>query len=368
MRSGPLNVGLHLRSARDASPGSAGGRTPSTSSQTPCPSPGRGEGPGFKQHRRGGRGRGRARWADLTEDAHGSEDERCLDFYAPERGTDFFAPPPSRALSLDEGVDWEAGEDLGDSEEERERVIGEASNCAWARGGGPDERGGERPSVQGESLSEDEHVFLRRWSVGSRLHRSGNCRPCIFFARETGCNSKAECKYCHFDHSRRTRRRPPRWKRTPWPPVPEVATTPPGTPPRGAPVPAHFDEGEGATMTLSLASLLGSFQAGGRGSSDAPDSATGAASTCSDGTPSCGWDGTRDGTTSCGSSSSPSTQTFQGTFQDVPWRPITSSSPLNDMRTWRSMAGGPPAGEHGPLLGSVAAGRAANLRSFVRRP
>merc|ERR1719375_3095546 len=108
-------------------------------------------------------------------------------------------------------------------------------------------------------------------------------------------------------------------------------------------------------MTLSLATALGYFEA-----ADRSDSA-GAASTSS-------WDATRDGTTSCGSSSSPSTQTFQGTFLDAPpWRPVASSTPLDDLRAgWRGAAGGPPAGERGPLPRSVAAGRAANLRSFVR--
>lgn len=35
------------------------------------------------------------------------------------------------------------------------------------------------------------------------LHASGNCRPCIFFQKETGCSSGGGCKFCHLVHDAR---------------------------------------------------------------------------------------------------------------------------------------------------------------------
>ena len=43
-------------------------------------------------------------------------------------------------------------------------------------------------------------------SVGSRLHSSGQCRPCIFIRRE-GCSRGRDCLYCHLCPAGEVRKR-----------------------------------------------------------------------------------------------------------------------------------------------------------------
>jgi len=50
-------------------------------------------------------------------------------------------------------------------------------------------------------------------SVGSQLHGSGRCRPCMFVHSSLGCAKGAYCEYCHLTHSRRTAQRPSKVKR-----------------------------------------------------------------------------------------------------------------------------------------------------------
>merc|ERR1719265_1965128 len=38
---------------------------------------------------------------------------------------------------------------------------------------------------------------LTSWSQGSKLHASGQCRPCAWFWKPDGCKNGAECCHCH---------------------------------------------------------------------------------------------------------------------------------------------------------------------------
>jgi len=42
-------------------------------------------------------------------------------------------------------------------------------------------------------------------SVGSLLHASGKCTPCMYFNRESGCQKIESCKFCHIRHQRKHR-------------------------------------------------------------------------------------------------------------------------------------------------------------------
>ena len=44
-------------------------------------------------------------------------------------------------------------------------------------------------------------------SFGSRMHGTGNCRPCAFFWKPAGCNSGNECVHCHLCPDGEKRRR-----------------------------------------------------------------------------------------------------------------------------------------------------------------
>jgi len=43
-------------------------------------------------------------------------------------------------------------------------------------------------------------------SVGSRLHSSGECKPCSWFWKPQGCRDGAECKHCHICPAERKRK------------------------------------------------------------------------------------------------------------------------------------------------------------------
>eukprot|EP00928_Gymnodinium_smaydae_P086184 TRINITY_DN7006_c0_g1_i2.p1 TRINITY_DN7006_c0_g1~~TRINITY_DN7006_c0_g1_i2.p1 ORF type:complete len:238 (+),score=20.95 TRINITY_DN7006_c0_g1_i2:257-970(+) len=52
-------------------------------------------------------------------------------------------------------------------------------------------------------------------SVGSVLHQSGSCMPCLFFVKST-CRKKFHCRYCHIPHSNgKSKRFPSPRKSTP---------------------------------------------------------------------------------------------------------------------------------------------------------
>eukprot|EP00747_Dinoflagellata_sp_TGD_P115694 gnl/TRDRNA2_/TRDRNA2_172218_c0_seq3.p1 gnl/TRDRNA2_/TRDRNA2_172218_c0~~gnl/TRDRNA2_/TRDRNA2_172218_c0_seq3.p1 ORF type:complete len:309 (+),score=22.09 gnl/TRDRNA2_/TRDRNA2_172218_c0_seq3:80-1006(+) len=52
------------------------------------------------------------------------------------------------------------------------------------------------------------------WSVGSELHATGNCKPCIWMKHNAGCTKGAECIFCHVDHPKGRRTRPSKEYRT----------------------------------------------------------------------------------------------------------------------------------------------------------
>lgn len=44
-------------------------------------------------------------------------------------------------------------------------------------------------------------------SLGSMTHFDGSCRPCHYFRTRAGCNNGAQCSFCHYSHSKRSRPR-----------------------------------------------------------------------------------------------------------------------------------------------------------------
>ncbi|CAJ1412795.1 unnamed protein product, partial [Effrenium voratum] len=47
-------------------------------------------------------------------------------------------------------------------------------------------------------------------TVGSLGHSNGNCKPCFYMFSKTGCNFGRSCRYCHLDHVKRKKDRPPK--------------------------------------------------------------------------------------------------------------------------------------------------------------
>eukprot|EP00747_Dinoflagellata_sp_TGD_P063355 gnl/TRDRNA2_/TRDRNA2_153405_c0_seq5.p1 gnl/TRDRNA2_/TRDRNA2_153405_c0~~gnl/TRDRNA2_/TRDRNA2_153405_c0_seq5.p1 ORF type:complete len:335 (+),score=43.78 gnl/TRDRNA2_/TRDRNA2_153405_c0_seq5:93-1097(+) len=50
-------------------------------------------------------------------------------------------------------------------------------------------------------------------SVGSAMHASGMCKPCLFIASKVGCTNGIVCSFCHFPHKRKNKPRPCKGKR-----------------------------------------------------------------------------------------------------------------------------------------------------------
>jgi len=50
-------------------------------------------------------------------------------------------------------------------------------------------------------------------SVGSELHPTGSCRPCLFSHTAIGCSNGSACDYCHLNHRRQRGTRPCKAKR-----------------------------------------------------------------------------------------------------------------------------------------------------------
>jgi len=44
------------------------------------------------------------------------------------------------------------------------------------------------------------------WSSGSSRHARGLCRPCHYVRSQRGCTKGADCDFCHFPHTGKTRR------------------------------------------------------------------------------------------------------------------------------------------------------------------
>jgi len=47
-------------------------------------------------------------------------------------------------------------------------------------------------------------------TVGSRNHTRGNCKPCINAFSQSGCSFGKACVFCHLDHTKRMKDRPPK--------------------------------------------------------------------------------------------------------------------------------------------------------------
>jgi len=50
-------------------------------------------------------------------------------------------------------------------------------------------------------------------SMGSELHATGECRPCLYLRAKSGCFNGENCKFCHFSHVKKSRPRPCKAKR-----------------------------------------------------------------------------------------------------------------------------------------------------------
>jgi len=50
-------------------------------------------------------------------------------------------------------------------------------------------------------------------SVGSALHESGRCKPCLFLHEVMGCKTAERCPFCHLPHNRRNIARQSKGKR-----------------------------------------------------------------------------------------------------------------------------------------------------------
>ena len=55
--------------------------------------------------------------------------------------------------------------------------------------------------VNGFAMSDDlqsgSEAEQHRWSIGSKLHAQGGCKPCAWFWRPGGCHRGDDCKHCH---------------------------------------------------------------------------------------------------------------------------------------------------------------------------
>mmetsp|Transcript_74487 Transcript_74487/g.205529 ORF Transcript_74487/g.205529 Transcript_74487/m.205529 type:complete len:304 (-) Transcript_74487:185-1096(-) len=47
-------------------------------------------------------------------------------------------------------------------------------------------------------------------SVGSELHSAGECRPCFFVVSKKGCQFGSSCAFCHKEHPKKRKQRPPK--------------------------------------------------------------------------------------------------------------------------------------------------------------
>jgi len=53
----------------------------------------------------------------------------------------------------------------------------------------------------------------QKWSTGTALHASGQCKPCLYLNTRDGCFNGAKCNFCHAEH-KRNRPRPSKATRT----------------------------------------------------------------------------------------------------------------------------------------------------------
>lgn len=169
---GPVQRSPRAKTQR--SPGSDG--TPSTSSHTPK----------------------RRSWADLSEDLESDED---LDFG--------LGPPPAIASGATLENPFPTLVDQADFQGIQRGQHSHIPHMAWkaidAATPSDDEQQWlcERSSSSTAQVPEDDLPF----SIGSQLHGTGNCRPCIFFVKQVGCMNGKNCEFCHLRHPPRVRHR-----------------------------------------------------------------------------------------------------------------------------------------------------------------
>eukprot|EP00747_Dinoflagellata_sp_TGD_P105703 gnl/TRDRNA2_/TRDRNA2_169632_c1_seq4.p1 gnl/TRDRNA2_/TRDRNA2_169632_c1~~gnl/TRDRNA2_/TRDRNA2_169632_c1_seq4.p1 ORF type:complete len:254 (+),score=21.34 gnl/TRDRNA2_/TRDRNA2_169632_c1_seq4:101-862(+) len=79
--------------------------------------------------------------------------------------------------------------------------------------GGPSDAGSSQKAGNGPNKVLNENIVSAEgsehlWSVGSELHESNECKPCIWLRHPSGCNKGEGCNYCHLYHPKSRRTRP----------------------------------------------------------------------------------------------------------------------------------------------------------------
>jgi len=82
---------------------------------------------------------------------------------------------------------------------ESERGLSGPSSDVHVRPEGPPVAGGLEASPPEE---------MAATCIGSALHASGGCRPCLFYASEVGCREQENCLFCHSPHKGKNRPHP----------------------------------------------------------------------------------------------------------------------------------------------------------------
>lgn len=73
-------------------------------------------------------------------------------------------------------------------------------------------QGGDATYDPNEQVGNNEYGEMK--SIGSQLHASGACRPCLYFNSPVGCSIGHRCRFCHLSHPKNRRPRPCKAKRT----------------------------------------------------------------------------------------------------------------------------------------------------------
>lgn len=63
-------------------------------------------------------------------------------------------------------------------------------------------------SEEGEEGASSSGLGRGLASVGSALHQTRQCRPCMYVSSKTGCIKGQDCQYCHLAHPKKNRPRP----------------------------------------------------------------------------------------------------------------------------------------------------------------
>lgn len=93
-------------------------------------------------------------------------------------------PPVPRRKSWSSGDPWPTGVDLFDSKQGQEA---------------------ENDTCDTTSHEHEPHVAVAHESLKLERHRTGRCKPCVFFASRHGC-ADSSCGFCHLAHKSPKRR------------------------------------------------------------------------------------------------------------------------------------------------------------------